>query len=148
MGKKLLIGMLIGGAIGAVALFAAKKEKNYISVNGEDSSEDEPKEDPTIKDKIRRAAEKVVAWIMEHKDYFEAASVVLSMVSACYSLKNEVLKGRKVVSKTPTVRDKRPNNEFLSGDEIIKRVKDTRRSVVATDDNGFNFIVMPEGGAA
>jgi len=144
MKNKILIGALVGLGVMAIGYLLSNKEKNYISVNGEQTSEEDEKEDITVKEKIKAAANRMVNWVITHKDHIEAVSLVLGMIAAGIDVSNKVKAGRNAVAKTPKTKG---SSDYLDAEQILQRVRETRHSVVATDDKGFSFIVMPEGGA-
>lgn len=104
MKNKALIGALIGVAAAIVAVAISKKnEKKYASVSSTPEQEtNEVKEDDTdTKKKIAKAAAKMTAWILAHRDDIEAVTLVLSLAAAAFNLKNKVKEGRKAVIKRP-----------------------------------------------
>ena len=85
MDKKLIFSFAIGGVVVAALYFTSKKKKTYATVGG---STEEPVEDETIKEKISKGAEKMVNWIMEHKEQIEAVTTGISFVTSLVCLKN------------------------------------------------------------
>ena len=98
MEKNLLFGITIGGAaIAALYYISKKNKKTYVEVNKEAVEENgagEIKEAPTtrevIEEKVKEAGKRMANWILEHKDYIEAAGATVGFVTSLFSLRNAV----------------------------------------------------------
>ena len=87
MDKKLIFSFAIGGVVVAALYYTSKKKKAYATVGG--NTEEQP-EDETLKEKIAKGAEKMVNWIVEHKDQVEAVTTGISFITSLVCLKNAV----------------------------------------------------------
>lgn len=145
MKSKLIAGLIIGGAAVVVALLAKKKEKKYAEVQSPEE-EEKSEESDEIKAKIAKAATKVVNWILNHKDDIEAATLVISLASACVGFRNKVNEGRKAVSKTPPFRMAKTK---MTVDEVVKDMVQHKIDIghCETDDN-IKFDIVMKGAAA
>lgn len=136
MKNKLLIGALAVVAAAVVAVVINKSKTKYAKVQSSDT-EEERAEDSEAKKKIAIAAKKMVEWIINHKDYIEAATLVVGLAAKVITLRNKVNEGRNVVNKTPI------NYPQMTGDEIFDHVRETGRTAVVTAaDDGFKFTVI------
>ena len=100
MKSKVIISLILGGAAVVVASII-KGRKQYAEVKSSEEADKENTENNEIKEKIAKAAEKVVAWILSHKNEIEAATLALGLMSAVCNFRNKVNEGRKAVDKTP-----------------------------------------------
>lgn len=88
MDKKLIIGLIAGGAC-AIALYLLKKKKKYATIGGNSEEADDNDRESTD-EKIVKGAEKMVNWILEHKDQIEAVTTGVSFITSLICLKNAI----------------------------------------------------------
>ena len=145
----IVIGLIVGVAVGAVALIKSK-EKKYAEVQSPETDEEEKKEESSeVKEKIRKTAVKVVNWILTHKDDIEAATLVLGLMSAVINFKNKVNEGRKAVIKKPTKKD--PFLKDISTlDGVLNDMIENKITVGHCEDEsrGVKFDIVMKGEAA
>lgn len=160
MDKKLIFSFAIGGVVVAALYYTSKKKKTYATVGG--NTEEQP-EDETLKEKIAKGAEKMINWIVEHKDQVEAVTTGISFITSLVCLKNAVKPKQKKGMVTINENDlKAIINDRIERDayEVADIKKDAvesfldnavyrgGRTMTRSDGVSVRISVLPEGEAA
>lgn len=117
LGKGLLIGLGIVGAVSVVALAVTAKKKQAVYISPEGEVEGAVAEEPGFMDKIKDAAEKkairILGWVMLHKNQIEAVGTVIAVTASIFKVVNEVKEyhyGKELHAKLDAI--VKHNNEF------------------------------------
>lgn len=89
--KKVILGLGLV-ALAATAIVASKKSRKYTILEGE--PEEKKEEDPTVMDKIKKAATRkaadVVLFVANHQEQIEAASTIIGVVGSVISVASAI----------------------------------------------------------
>lgn len=84
--QKILLGVGLVAGVATTAYVVAKKSRKYTVLDGQE----EKKEDPNVIERIKEAAAKkaidILAFIAKHQQQVEAASTVIGIFAAVFSL--------------------------------------------------------------